>query len=464
MAYPVSYRRSASGAGGFRPGAGRKSGKSGFKMPKPSNDNWRPPANDNFRRAPRIPRGAGAALKAAGRLSPLYRAYQAFKTFQQLSQLLGEVPAGYEVPGDWTLCNAHSACSVVPDGHYWMSGFACSTASSACLAGQATLAALPGTTPSAPPSTNRDQKIVFVRKTNGDWGTSAFRCVWTRMFVRPTQPASPNEPAPYYRQAQDPIYWPETYPDGQVMLDPEAQPIGQTVPAPKALPWALAAQRQPNPWKSAAYQSQWGYGAKSRPSVQDVSVGRVISVDPSGRVSVKPTSRPHLRVRPARSRTTYERKVFLRARGKVGKLYFVSNMALGAVTEALDFLGILYDLVPQEAKTAYVRRHVVKGTKLDVYDIAAMVALNIDKIDVAQAIVDYGKMQLSDMAWAKFGQAYARATPIGTTGPFDSPADFVGLDPVKNLDIKEVNRIPSDWAARYDSVEAALVSQIRRVL
>lgn len=456
MAYPVSYRRSAGGGAGFQGRTARDFSKK-IRLPKPSNDDWRPPANDNVRRVPpRIPRGAGAALKRAGRLSPAYRLFQNFKTAAEIMQMLGEVPAGYEVPGDWTLCKAYSACSVVPDGHYWASGSTCNNAvSTACLSGQATLQALPGTTPSAPPSTNRDQKIIFVRKTKGDWGMSGFRCTWTRMYVRPSIPAV-GDPAPYYREAQDPLYWPEHIFEGQPMLDPEALPIGQTVPVPQALPWALAAQRQPNPWRSSAYQSQWGYGPARAPRIEDVSMGRIISVDPSGRVDVRPTTRPHLRVKPARSRTTIERKVYLRSAGKASRLYRVANIGLGTVTEALDFLGVLYDLVPQQAKTDYVSRHVVRGTKLDIYDIMYMVATNIGDIDVAQAIVNYGKMQLEDIAWAKYGQLVAKSTPVGGTGVHDQVTEF--------LDIKMPKVLPSDWSARYERLEQQLVNQIRRVI
>lgn len=461
MSYPVSYRRGAAGgAGGFRPGAGGKwLSSSAFEAPP---QKWLDPGEyfqkRHFKGAsgvPRIPRGAGAALKAAGRMSPLYRAYQGVKALQNIASLLGEIPAGYEVPSGWVLCNNLSACAIPPDGHYLPSGTTCLPGATSCLGGQATLLARPGP-PGPPPDTNHDQRVIFVRRTSdADWGMTGFRCTWVRMYARPTAPAI-GDPYPYYREAQQPIYWPETLPEVQPMLDPEALPIGQPVPTPEALPYGLVPYRQPNIWRGRTYQTQFGNGLPAVRDVQEHTTGRVISVDPSGRVEVQPVTRKHDRNPPVKTRTTIERKVYLRAAGKASKLYRIANFGLGTATEALDFLAMLYDQVPQEAKTAWISRNVRRGDKLDIYDIITMVVLNLDQIDVATAIVAYGKMQLEDVLWAQYGRLVAKSTPIGGTGVHDQITEA--------LDIPLPSAIPSDWSARYDRLEADLITQIRRVI
>ena len=383
MAYPAAYRRQSAG---YSNGPGfQRSGGGG--LPKPANDNFpRPPkpANDNRRLGRALRQTAQFGLKSAGRLNPLYRAYDVYRTFRALSDLIPNASpqqGGWQVPAGWILMNN---CTPPGDDYYFWETKSSWAHNLGCLTGQAARTD-PGN--GAVFHTGWHRALLYWRKTAS---TSVWRWNLMQSYSRPSGSTDPGPPV--WKPGQAGWAVPQYQTPSPLWLDPMAQPIHMPAPVPEPAPWPLAPYRRHNPWRSPTEQRQAGnhppVPMPAPSSGPDISIG----LGPGQKPDIRPgLDNPPRRPPPPGEK---ERKVTIRSVAGVGLTI------VDAIGEGLDMLDALYDALPRDLK----RRGLTPQEKArDLYR-------HWDKVDISTAIKNLARNGLIDYAFGQLGNAAGRAS------------------------------------------------------
>lgn len=223
-------------------------------------------------------------------------------------------------------------------------------------------------------------------------------------------------------------------------VDPEAQPIMRPEVQPRAVPrWAVP-YRRPNIYRAPSMQSQRGNSVAPLEDFVPRPIGSVISIGPDG-VTVA-SSPPHVR-RPPTTREKELKGNFTSA--KVGLWYRVVKTGIDNVTEALDFLGLLYDEIPFNEKLKWMRdNHIAKGQKITPLQMGQMVYDLWQHIDPWSAIVAFAEMEVADVFYGYLGRMVGRNVPGGQRGPWDTVA--------QNMIYEARDRYGNDWLDQYRSL------------
>jgi len=345
--------------------AGRLSNPAGLR--RPSNDNFKPPANDN------VPKQLNKAFRKA-------TARAAFRSFGKFVPYLGAALTAYEI---YQYFKAQTETEFDPAANGWVLKLRCGPAVFGPYARNTSYCG----------SLESVQKSSLYTKTctysychigyhdnsispSGSYYRGRIAEVWR--YDRRAPGADPN---PVVAPGTSPGWtWPQFAPDydpwPHMPYDPLRPPQTEPLPYPQPLPRRAVPQRKPNPFRNPREQTQRGPNPTRQPR------GRVdFTPYPGTRISVRPQTR-FKRPPPG----TKERKVAL-------KLPKVLNRWYGRFTEGIDFIDVIYDSLPMKYQDFDANPYQKARTIYDHYD----------EIDIERAVMGLVQEQIEDRVWGAIG-------------------------------------------------------------
>lgn len=434
-------------------------------LPKPANDNFRLPANDNTPKKPTVikgltPKGIGL-LRGAGPLALAWGTLEVADAYFQ-GPKVSDNP--YDMTG-WTRTYGPCAYGPLAYTHRYIPQF---TKSAVCIAGQAPVSVnYPDIGAARGVVTFRDNYFY----SNAIGLRSTVREVWERKgsLNNPKYDLARTKPQPNYNLAPAP----NAQPNYQPSISSRGMPIGQFLPEPSALPWAVAPHRQPDTDASPRERSE--QSRSPRPSPENalnplpwlpfpLPVENPVAEQPTIGTPSNPAgtetfiTEQFSNQRPPRSgRRGQERRQPPKKGEKEKK--FVLNKAVrpimdifGKITEGLDVMDAAYKALPKSVKGGvwYDRKEKRWKRKDNVLERAQKVYEHLDLIDKDQFVMNLLDDYFQDWLIGKTSGALDKVlkpvydktgTPIGFTG-------FIPDEVWKNF--QDLFGKPSDWLANFD--------------